>query len=169
MSSKDTSRFELLGRSLVAGDVATVHGSEFHAYSPQDGHALESTFYSATIEDVDRAVVAATDAFAVFAATSGEERGRFLRSIADGIDASASDLIEQAHLETALPRPRLTGEIARTSGQLRLFAQVVEEGSWQMARIDTADPARTPPKPDIRSMLQPLGPVAGVHHHVSRT
>ena len=160
MSSKETSQVELLGRSLVAGDAATVHGSEFHAYSPQDGHALESTFYSATIEDVDRAVVAATDAFAVFAATSGEERGRFLRSIADGIDASASDLIEQAHLETALPRPRLTGEIARTSGQLRLFAQVVEEGSWQMARIDTADPARTPPKPDIRSMLQPLGPVA---------
>jgi alpha-ketoglutaric semialdehyde dehydrogenase len=160
MSSKETSRFELLGHSLVAGEVTTVAGSEFHGYSPLDGRALEPTFHSATIEDVDRAVVAATDASAAFAATSGKERGRFLRSIADGIDASASDLIEQAHLETALPRPRLTGEVARTSGQLRLFAQVVEEGSWQMARIDTADPARTPPKPDIRSMLRPLGPIA---------
>ena len=160
MSSNETSQVELSGRSLVAGEGTTEHGSEFHAYSPQDGRALEATFYSATIEDVDRAVSAATDAFTVFAATSGQERGRFLRSIADGIDAAAPGLIEQAHLETALPRPRLTGEVARTSGQLRLFAQVVEEGSWQMARIDTADPARTPPKPDIRSMLQPLGPVA---------
>jgi 2,5-dioxopentanoate dehydrogenase len=160
MSSNETSRFEVLGRSLVAGDVTTGSGSEFHAYSPQDGRALETTFYCATIDDVDRAVSAATDAFAIFAETSGEKRGRFLRSLADGIDAAASDLIEQAHLETALPRPRLTGEVARTSGQLRLFAQVVEEGSWQMARIDTADPVRTPPKPDIRSMLRPLGPVA---------
>ena len=160
MSTETTSRAELLGRSLVAGTVTAECGAAFHAYSPQDGSALEPTFYSATIEDVDRAVVAATDAFAVFAATSGQERGRLLRTIADGIDASAADLIERAHMETALPRPRLTGEVARTSGQLRLFAQVVEEGSWVMARIDTADPARTPPKPDIRSMLRPLGPVA---------
>ncbi len=158
MSAETTSRAELLGRSLVAGTVTAECGAAFHAYSPQDGSVLEPTFYSATIEDVDRAVVAATDAFAVFAATSGQERGRLLRAIADGIDASATDLIERAHMETALPRPRLTGEVARTSGQLRLFAQVVEEGSWVMARIDTADPARTPPKPDIRSMLRPLGP-----------
>ena len=65
-----------------------------------------------------------------------------------------------ARLETALPRPRLTGEVARTSNQLRLFANVAAEGSWVMARIDTADSGRTPPKPDIRSMLRPLGPVA---------
>ena len=103
---------------------------------------------------------AAVDAAAVFAATTGAERGRLLRSIADGLDAAAGDLVEVAHRETALPRPRLTGEVARTSGQLRLFAGVVEEGSWVMARIDTADPARTPPKPDIRSMLRPIGPVA---------
>ena len=160
MSAEEVSPVELLGRSLVAGGVTAKCGTAFSGYSPQDGRALEPTFYSATIEDVDRAVSAATDAVAVFAATSGQERGRFLRAIADGIDASASELIEQAHLETALPRPRLTGEVARTSGQLRLFAQVVEEGSWLMARIDTADPARTPPKPDIRSMLRPLGPVA---------
>src|SRR4029077_16991703 len=53
------------------------------------------------------------------------------------------------------------GETARTCGQLRLFAQIVEEGSWVMARIDRADPGRKPsPKPDLRSMLHPLGPVA---------
>ena len=80
--------------------------------------------------------------------------------MADGMDRATEALVERAHLETALPRPRLTGEVARTSNQLRLFADVAAEGSWVMARIDTADPQRTPPKPDIRSMLRPLGPVA---------
>ena len=160
MSTETTAKYEFLGRSLIAGTVAAEKGSTFHAYHPVDGHALETTFYSVTAEDVDRAVVAAVDAFAVFAATSGQERGRLLRGIADGIDASATAIVERAMMETALTRPRLTGEVARTSGQLRLFASLVEEGSWLMARIDTADPARTPPKPDIRSMLRPLGPVA---------
>jgi NADP-dependent aldehyde dehydrogenase len=160
MSTETAVRDGLLGHSLIAGTVSTENGPAFHAYHPADGRALESKFYSATTEDVDRAVVAATDAFAVFASTSGKVRGRLLRSIADGIDAAAAAIIEQAMLETALPQPRLTGEIARTSGQLRLFASVAEEGSWVMARIDTSDPARTPPKPDIRSMLRPLGPVA---------
>jgi 2,5-dioxopentanoate dehydrogenase len=69
--------------------------------------------------------------------------------------------VERAHLETALPNPRLQGETARTCGQLRLFAQVVEEGSWTGARIDRAQPDRKPaPRPDIRSILRPLGPVA---------
>jgi len=72
----------------------------------------------------------------------------------------AEPIIERAHLETALPRPRLHSETARTCNQLRLFATVVEEGSWVMARIDRADPQRKPlPKPDVRSMWHALGPV----------
>jgi 2,5-dioxopentanoate dehydrogenase len=63
--------------------------------------------------------------------------------------------------ETALPRPRLAGEVARTCGQLRLFSTVIEDGSWADARIDRAIPDRKPtPRPDIRSMLVPIGPVA---------
>jgi NADP-dependent aldehyde dehydrogenase len=87
-------------------------------------------------------------------------RGQLLRAIADGLDAARDALVDRAHLETALPRPRLIGETARTSGQLRLFAALVEEGSWVDARLDTPDPSRTPPKPDLRSMLRPIGPVA---------
>jgi len=83
-----------------------------------------------------------------------------LRKIAAGIEAITDELVERAGQETALPKARLQGEIARTCGQLNLFAQVVEEGSWVGARIDRADPNRKPaPKPDIRSMLRPLGPV----------
>ncbi|MEO6983439.1 MAG: aldehyde dehydrogenase (NADP(+)), partial [Edaphobacter sp.] len=151
---------QLHGSSLIAGVFTNNGGDAFHAFSPADGRELEPPYLSATLHDVDSAVAAATKAFPALAASSGKQRGRLLRRIADGLDQSAEALIERAHHETALPRPRLTGEVARTSNQLRHFAGVLEEGSWVMARIDTADAARTPPKPDIRSMLRPLGPVA---------
>jgi 2,5-dioxopentanoate dehydrogenase len=160
MSNPTSAKHEFAGRSLIAGQVGAEGSAKFHGYHPGDGRELQPTFFSATGNEVDQAVVAAAKASAALAAASGKERGLLLRRIADGIDASAAELIERAHLETALPLPRLTGEVARTSGQLRLFASVVEEGSWVMARIDTADAARTPPKPDVRSMLRPLGPVA---------
>jgi NADP-dependent aldehyde dehydrogenase len=42
-----------------------------------------------------------------------------------------------------------------------MFADLVDEGSWVDARIDHAIPDRKPlSKPDIRSMLKPVGPVA---------
>src|SRR5205823_13432671 len=64
-------------------------------------------------------------------------------------------------LETGLPLPRLQSELKRTTGQLNLFADVLDEGSWVNARIDEADRERKPiPRPDVRSMLRPLGPVA---------
>lgn len=151
---------ELSGRSLIAGEAASAGGDAFHAYNPLDGAALEPAYDSASAEDLDRAVAAAVEAAPKLALLPAKERAQFLRRIADALDQAAPALVERAMLETALPRPRLTGEVARTSNQLRLFAAVLEEGSWVMARIDTADPARTPPKPDVRSMLRPLGPVA---------
>ncbi len=103
----------------------------------------------------------ASEAFADYGRTSGQSRGALLRAIATNIESVGDELVERAHQETALPKPRLQGETARTCNQLRLFAQVAEEGSWVGARIDRAEPQRKPlPKPDIRSMLRPLGPVA---------
>ena len=70
-------------------------------------------------------------------------------------------LLEICSLETALPIGRLQGERGRTVNQLKLFASVIRDGSWVDARIDRAQPERTPvPKPDIRHMQIPLGPVA---------
>ena len=149
----------LQGLSRIAGTPGQGSGHTFHGYNPVDGSTLEPPYSSASAADVDAAVTAAGDAAAWLARTTGAQRGKLLRAIADGIDAAAEQLIVRANLETALPRPRLTGEVARTSGQLRLFAAIAEEGSWVNARIDTADLQRTPPKPDIRSMLRPLGPV----------
>ena len=83
-----------------------------------------------------------------------------LRAIADELTADGAAIVERAQLETGLPKGRLEGELARTTGQLRLFAEVAEEGSWVDARIDEALPERKPlPRSDIRSMLRPIGPV----------
>jgi alpha-ketoglutaric semialdehyde dehydrogenase len=133
----------------------------FVAANPRTGEAVEPSFFSSGPDDIDLAASLADKTFAVYGRASGRERGKFLRTIADKIDAAVDALVERAELESALPKPRLIGETARTSGQLRLFADVVEEGSWIMARVDRADPDRKPvPKPDLRSMLHPLGPVA---------
>jgi alpha-ketoglutaric semialdehyde dehydrogenase len=102
---------------------------------------------------------AAEAAFAAYRHVSPEVRAQLLEGIGDAILALGDDLLAVAHAETGLGQPRLLGERARTIGQLRLFAAVVREGSWVDARIDTGDPARTPPKPDVRRLLVPIGPV----------
>ena len=110
-------------------------------------------------ETADGALVEADAAFAVFRAAPAETRARLLEEIAEGILGLGDELLTTADRESGLGLPRLQGERARTVGQLRRFAAVVREGSWVDARIDTRDPARTPPKPDLRRMLVPVGPV----------
>src|SRR5215470_15678394 len=132
----------------------------FRAQNPVTGEALLPDFYCASPEESETAVRLADDASAIYSRLPGRERGKFLRRIAENIEAIAAEIIERCGRETALPEARLRGELARTTGQLQLFAQLVDDGSWAMARIDRADPERKPfPKPDIRSMLRPLGPV----------
>jgi alpha-ketoglutaric semialdehyde dehydrogenase len=150
----------LAGRSILGFGMGADAGTAFRAQNPVSGESLEPSFFSATSQEVDGAAHLAHEAFAIYHRKTGREKAAFLRKMAANIEAITDDLIERAGQETALPKARLQGEIGRTCGQLNLFAQVVEEGSWVGARIDRADPNRKPaPKPDIRSMLRPLGPV----------
>lgn len=134
--------------------------SVFYAVNPKTGERLEPAFHPATGKEVDAAARLADEAFETYVQASGRARAEFLRAIAVNIEHDAAEIIERAEQETALPKARLQSETARTCGQLRMFAQVVEEGSWTMARIDRADTDRKPPRPGIRSLLRPLGPVA---------
>src|SRR5690625_2215816 len=88
------------------------------------------------------------------------DRAAWLEALADALDAHSSELVALADDETHLGETRLTGELARTSAQLRLFADVVREGSFLEATSDHPDPEATPPVPDLRRMLIPVGPVA---------
>jgi 2,5-dioxopentanoate dehydrogenase len=151
---------ELSGRSIIGFQAGAITEEVSYATNPRTGERLEPRFFSATAEEVNAAALLAQQAFAVYGRATGREKATFLRAIAANIESIAGELIERAEQETALPKARLQGETARTCGQLRLFAQVAEEGSWVMARIDRADAERKPaPKPDLRSMLRPLGPV----------
>ena len=115
---------------------------------------------STSITDLDRLVSAAAEAAPVWRASSADDRARWLRAAADALDAHADELVAIADEETRLGETRLRGEVGRTTGQLRLFASVVEEGSYLEITIDDADGAATPPRPELRRMLTGVGPVA---------
>ncbi|PPF53733.1 aldehyde dehydrogenase (NADP(+)) [Clavibacter michiganensis] len=113
-----------------------------------------------TAEAVRDAVARAAAAAPSAARATEAERAGWLRAIADDLDAARDALVPLAARETGLAVPRLTGEVARTTGQLRLFADAIEEGSHLEVVVDHADPSSAPPRPDLRRMLIPLGPVA---------
>lgn len=151
---------EITGENLIGGEPVR-GGAVFRAVNPASGAALEPEFREADASLVDRALGVAEAAFREYARSAPRERAGFLRAIADEVLALDGSLLQRAQEETALPAARLEGERTRTVNQLRLFASLLEEGSWVEARIDPGDPARAPaPKPDIRRMLVPLGPVA---------
>ena len=151
---------KISGRSLIGFGEGKGSDKPLYARNPTTGEQLEPGFIPATAEEVDRAVKLAVDAFKTYSRTTCRERAAFLRKIAEKIEAITGEIVERAAQETALPVARLQGETARTCHQLRLFAQVAEEGSWVNARVDHADPDRKPlPKADIRSLMRPLGPI----------
>jgi NADP-dependent aldehyde dehydrogenase len=119
------------------------------------------TVTDTTPEELERVLAAAAQAAGPLAALRPAERARLLRAAADALDAAAGELVPIAIEESSLPEGRLTGEVARSSGQLRLFADALEEGSYLEVILDSADANAKPvPRPDLRRMLVPLGPVA---------
>ncbi len=157
----DSNEQKLTGRSFIGSSRGSETSKTFTAFNPQDGNAAGPDFYSATRKELDGAVVLADLARIAYGRTESAKRAAFLRQIAENIESLGDQLIDRAALETGLPASRFQGERGRTCSQFRLFADLVEEGSWVDARIDPGDPERKPvPKPDIRSMYRPIGPVA---------
>jgi NADP-dependent aldehyde dehydrogenase len=113
-----------------------------------------------TPAELEQALADAAAAAPALGAAEPAVRAGWIRAVADALDAAADELVPIAMRESSLPEPRLRGEVARSSGQLRLFAEVLEEGSLLEVVIDTADPNAKPvPRPDLRRVLVPLGPV----------
>lgn len=151
---------KLEGLSIIGQGRAKAAGKPASALNPATGAAIGPDYFWASTADVDAAAQLADRAFNVFSRWPAKQRAGLLRRIAELIETNAAAIQERANLETGLPLGRLQGETARTCGQLRLFASLVEDGWWQDARVDHADPDRKPlPKPDVRSLLAPLGPV----------
>jgi 2,5-dioxopentanoate dehydrogenase len=148
------------GKNFVGNQLSVQGKKTFHGFDPKAGKQLEPAFYQAIDEEIDLALNLASDAAPVLRATGAEEIAGFLETIAQEIEALGDALIEQVMQESGLGRDRITGERGRTTNQLRMFAALVRDGSYVDARIDSAMPDRKPlPRPDLRRMLIPMGPV----------
>ncbi len=151
----------MIDGAILIGAEARHSDRTFSAIDPATGATLTPAFSSAGSDAVADAAALAEAAFPIFAATDPATRAALLDAMADGIAAIGDDLIVRAMAESGLPRARLEGERGRTIGQLRLFAQVVRQGDWLDTTIDPALPDRAPlPRPDLRRVNLPLGPVA---------
>jgi alpha-ketoglutaric semialdehyde dehydrogenase len=146
----------LIGRERLAGTAGS-----FHAMNPATGASLEPVFGGASEQMLDRACALAAEAFDAYRESPLTARAALLEAIAKGIVDLGDELTERGIAETGLPRARLEGERQRTVDQLRLFAQVVREGSFLEPRLDAPLASRRPlPRPDLRLRHVAVGPVA---------
>jgi alpha-ketoglutaric semialdehyde dehydrogenase len=111
------------------------------------------------LNEIDASMQEAWKAFHIYRKKSLKERAAFMRAIAVELESCGDALIQTAMQETNLPEARLRGERGRTIFQLNSYADACQRGEWLEASIDTAVPDKVPPKPDIRKMLVPVGPV----------
>lgn len=152
---------DLQGTSLIGQGRGARSENPTRALEASTGNPIDPPYHWASRKEVDAAVERARTAFESHPSPTPIQRAELLRSIAERIEQHTDTIVARALRETALPEARLRAETQRTTGQLRLFARLVDEGWWVDARIDHGDPQRTPvPKPDVRSMLHALGPVA---------
>ncbi|MFD2523457.1 aldehyde dehydrogenase (NADP(+)) [Emticicia soli] len=153
---------QLTGRNIVGFETFSEGTVAIQSINPATGEALAPLFFKATLDELEYAAEKAEKAFQIYRKKSGFEKANFLEKIAEEIEALGDVLLERYMLESGLPQGRAIGERGRTVGQLRLYAQLLREGSWVNARIDSGLPDRQPaPRPDLRSMERPLG-VVGV-------
>jgi NADP-dependent aldehyde dehydrogenase len=152
---------ELTGQNFIGAKRSKGFEKTFRAINPATGQPIGPEVHGASETEIDQAVKLAEAAFGLYRKIEPARRAQFLRAIATNIEQLGDELISVAVSESGLPPARLQGERGRTTGQLRIFADLIEEGSWVNARIDHADANRKPaPKPDVRLMKIALGPVA---------
>lgn len=146
-------------RNLIGYEYLPELGKKFQAVNPALNADLPGEFYAASMSEADAAMNLADKAFQVYRYIGRDKKAAFLRGIADNLKAISNEIVQRAMGESGLPEQRLQGELVRTTNQLYMFADLLEEGSWVEAVIDTAIPDRKPlPRADIRKMMIPIGP-----------
>ena len=151
----------LTGHQLIGPRESGAASETFAARNPAADEDLSPLFHEAALAEIDEAAKLAAGAFDAFRRISPGVRADFLEAIAEETLALGDELLERAAAETAHPLARCAAERERVLVHTRQFAAWIREGSWTDARIDHGDPERQPlPKPDVRSLLEPVGPVA---------
>jgi acyl-CoA reductase-like NAD-dependent aldehyde dehydrogenase len=127
---------------------------------PRTGETIQVVARETAPTEVGQRCAAALAAAPALDRLGRTGRAGLLDTLADALEARRDEIVAVADRETALGATRLDGELTRTCHQLRLFAEVVREGSYLEAAIDHAGDTPMGPRPDLRRMLVPLGPVA---------
>ncbi|WP_412986750.1 aldehyde dehydrogenase (NADP(+)) [Pontimicrobium sp. IMCC45349] len=150
----------ITGKNYIGNQLSANGNKTFKTFNPLLNIENQWEITEASTNEVDEAAALATQAFKTYSKLSGAKKATFLRAIADEIEALGDELLQVYSSESGLPNGRAIGERGRTLGQLRAFANHIEEGNWVDASIDTAQPERKPmPKVDLRKMNVALGPV----------
>jgi alpha-ketoglutaric semialdehyde dehydrogenase len=158
VSYQDMNSFH--GHSLIDGGRHAGDGGVFRALCAQDQRELPGVFHRAGEAEAGLAMAAARRDFPAFRAAPGAQRAGFLELAAERLAGCEDALIDRIRQEAGLTEQRIRGELGRTLGQLRMYAGIARGESWRDPRIETAMPDRQPvPKPDLRRMLVPIGPV----------
>lgn len=153
--SSSSAALQLHGQNFVGFSLTSEGKSAFTGFNPKGCEPLDTNFVEATESECDRAMNLAAASFDEYQSKSSADVAAFLRQISANIVANQEAIVTRAGLETGLPDARLNGETGRTTGQLELFARLIEEGSWVEARIDVGAGTVS----DLRRMLVPVGPV----------
>ena len=150
----------ITGKNYIGADLSSDSTVSFKTFNPLLNIENKTTFFEASDSEIQKATKLAHDAFRVFKLVSAKQRSEFLIQISEELKSISDDIINIYCSETGLPEGRCKGELGRTINQLLSFATLLKEGSYQDVSIDTPIPERKPmPKPDLRKMLMPIGPV----------
>ncbi len=150
----------ITGKNYLGNVLSSTNAVTFKTFNPRTNLENEIVYSEASDIEIEKAVELASQAFKIFKSISGVKKSEFLNEIANEIEALGDDLLQVYCSESGLTKNRALNERSRTIFQLRTFADLVKEGSWVGATIESADLNRQPiPKVDLRKMLVPLGPV----------
>ena len=148
------------GKNQIGEDLSSDSNVTFQTFDPKLNIENDTIFFEASDTEIQKATKLASDAFKIFKQVSAKKRSEFLIQISEELKLISSDIINIYCSETGLPEARCLGELGRTINQLVSFAELLKEGKYQEVSIDSPIPNRKPlPKPDLRKMLMPIGPV----------
>ena len=143
----------ITGHNLVGGVwESNSNATTYKTVNPKTEEILPSIFEAANASQIDIAIEAAAGSFETFAATSFKTRIAFLKAIQKEIKANSVEILSAFQAESALPEGRASGELQRTLDQIERFVELLEEGSFIQATLNTKGL-------DLRKMLYPIGPI----------
>ena len=148
---------KIIESNIIGYELSNLGKEYTLSVDPTNNQKLSEKFSNATLDEINYAIKKSNEAFNLYKQIPSQERAYFLETIADNIMELGDGLINRVQKETALTEQRIIGERGRTVGQLKLFAELIKDGSWVDASIDLAEPSRNPnPKPELRKKLHPV-------------